>query len=106
MLDFREPVRLREVELVQITVLCRHCGSDRLVRNGHADNGKQKYKCQACGKQSREDPHQRKLSPEREAEILRAYEERPSMRGIARTFRISRNTLSALLKRGRPGSLP
>jgi transposase-like protein len=92
--------------MVQIAVLCRHCGSDRLVRNGHADNGKQKYKCHACGKQSREDPSSRRLSPQREAEILRAYEERPSMRGIARAFKISRNTLTTLLKRGRPSSLP
>jgi transposase-like protein len=92
--------------MVQVVVLCRHCGSDRLVKNGHADNGKQKYRCHACGRQSREDPHRRRLSPEREAEILRAYTERSSMRGIARTFRISRNTLTALLKRGRSNSLP
>lgn len=92
--------------MVQVTVSCRHCGSDRLVKNGHADSGKQKYKCHACGRQSREDPHQRQLSPQRETEILRAYEERPSMRGIARIFRISRNTLTALLKRGRSLSLP
>lgn len=92
--------------MVQITVLCRHCSSDRLVRNGHADNGKQKYKCHACGRQSREDPAQPGLSAEREAEIRRAYEERPSMRGVARTFKISRNTLTKLLKRGHSRSLP
>lgn len=92
--------------MVQITVLCRHCGSDRLVKNGHADNGKQKYKCHACGRQSREDPTSPGLSPEREAEILRAYEERQSMRGISRTFKISRMTLARLLKKGPESSLP
>ena len=92
--------------MVQITVLCRHCGSDRLVKNGHAANGKQKYKCHGCGKQSRENPASPGLSEERQAEILRAYEERQSMRGIARTFRISRMTLAALLKKGSESFLP
>jgi len=86
--------------MVQITVVCCHCGSDRLVRNGFARNGKQRYKCRGCSRQSREDPKEPGLSLQREAEIRRAYEERQSMRGIARTFKISRNTLAKLLKRG------
>ena len=92
--------------MVQITVVCRHCGSDRLVKNGHAGNGKQKYKCHGCGRQSRENPSPPGLSPKREAEILRAYEERQSRRGSARTFKISRMTLIRLLKKGPESSLP
>ena len=92
--------------MVQITVHCIHCESDQLVKNGRAKNGKQRYKCRTCGKQSRENPHVPGLSPEREAEIRRAYEERQSMRGIARTFKISRNTLTHLLKKGSHASSP
>jgi hypothetical protein len=33
-----------------------HCGSDALVRDGHAPNRKQKYHCHACGRRSRENP--------------------------------------------------
>lgn len=29
--------------------LCPHCGSTRMVRNGHAD-GLQRYKCRACNR--------------------------------------------------------
>ncbi len=42
--------------MVTITLHCSHCQSDALVRNGHAPNGKQLYRCRACGRQSRENP--------------------------------------------------
>jgi len=38
------------------TLSCSHCGNERLVRDGHAPNGKQKYRCYACGRRSRENP--------------------------------------------------
>ena len=92
--------------MVTITVLCRHCGSDRLAKDGFAPNGKQKYLCRACGKKSRQGPTGPRHSSERKAEILRAYQERQSMRGIARTFRISRNTLAAWVKGGSSAPSP
>jgi transposase-like protein len=81
-----------------VAVLCRHCGSDRLVKNGHNRRGKQLYKCHACSRQSREEPGSNAYSPERKAEILRAYEERSSLRGLTRTFGVSRTTVIAWLK--------
>ena len=38
--------------MVTQTVLCSHCGSPRLTRDGKAPNGKQKYLCHGCGKRS------------------------------------------------------
>jgi len=29
--------------------LCKHCGSDKAVKNGYVQ-GKQRYKCKTCGK--------------------------------------------------------
>ena len=40
--------------MVITVVYCPHCGSEEIVRNGKAPNGKQKYRCKACKKQSRE----------------------------------------------------
>jgi transposase-like protein len=34
--------------MITITVHCPHCGSEDLVRNGRAPNGKQNYRCRAC----------------------------------------------------------
>lgn len=77
---------------------CYHCGSEELVKNGHAPNGKQKYLCRSCGKSSREQAN-RGYSEARQEEIIRAYQERSSMRGIARTFGVSRTTLTKWLKK-------
>jgi transposase-like protein len=85
---------------------CRHCGSDYLVRYGIDSNGKQKYRCRACGKQSRANPGSNAYPNARKEEILRAYEERSSLRGLERTFGVSRNTVSAWLKKKRPASHP
>jgi hypothetical protein len=35
--------------MVTITLHCPHCQSDALVRNGHAPNGKQLYRCRCAG---------------------------------------------------------
>ena len=87
--------------MVTETILCAHCGSDDLIRFGFAPNGKQRYRCRACTRTSRKDPAPRRTPPERRDEILAAYEERSSMRGLARTFHVSRNTVSAWLKKSR-----
>jgi transposase-like protein len=79
---------------------CRFCGSDQLVRNGFGSNGKQRYKCRACGRQSREAPAPNGHTPERRGEILRVYQERSSLRGLERTFGVRRNTISAWLNKG------
>src|SRR5437868_3970756 len=63
-------------------IYCRHCASDDIVKNGFApNNGKQKYLCHACGRQSREDPSPNGYAEERKEEILRSYQERSSLRG-------------------------
>lgn len=78
---------------------CYHCGSEQIKRNGFAPNGKQKYLCQACGKASREKPIAKGYSEERKEEILKAYQERSSLRGLTRTFGVSRTTVSKWLKK-------
>ena len=73
--------------MVTITLHCPHCLSDALVRNGHAPNGKQLYRCRACGRQSRENPTPRAYPEARREEILHAYQERSSLCGLTRTDR-------------------
>src|SRR5229473_1817003 len=85
--------------MVTVTVHCPHCGSDALMRNGRSPNGKQKYRCRACQRQSRENPTPHAYPDERREEILRAYEERSSLRGLERTFGVSRNEVIAWIKK-------
>ncbi len=84
--------------MIQITKTCPHCGSSDLVSNGHNQkNGKQKYHCKSCDKYGTLDAALR-YSEERKEEILKAYFERPSMRGIERVFGVARQTVSTWLK--------
>jgi transposase-like protein len=85
--------------MVTITLSCRHCGSDRVVRNGHAPNGKQIYRCGACQRQSREHATPHVYPEHRRQEILRAYQERSSLRGLQRTFGVSRHTVVTWMKK-------
>jgi transposase-like protein len=87
--------------MVTQIITCYHCESENIVKNGKAPNGKQKYLCHDCGRQSREYPGSNAYAPERREEILRAYQERSSLRGLAHTFGISRNTLTRWLKKSR-----
>ncbi len=48
----------------------------------------------------RQDPQPNGYTEEQREEILRAYQERSSLRGLARTFGVSRNTVSDWLKKG------
>jgi len=85
--------------MVTITVTCPHCQSDQLIKYGHAAHGKQKYRCQACGRQSRQAPTPHAYPAAERETILRAYEERSSLRGLTRTFGVSRTTVSDWLKK-------
>ena len=85
------------------SVTCYHCGSENLKKNGKAPNGKQRYHCKDCNRASLENPDYG-YSEARKDEILKAYQERSSMRGITRTFGVSRTTLGVWLKKSRDDS--
>ncbi len=80
-------------------VSCRHCGSTRLVSIGAAPNGKRRYRCKECRKHGTENLVGRAYPESFRAQVLVAYQERCSMRGVCRIFGISRNTLIAWLKK-------
>jgi transposase-like protein len=92
--------------MVTVTVKCRHCGSDNLLRNGLTRNGKQRYHCKDCNRSSRDNPQPIGYSEAERLEILRAYEERSSLRGLTRTFGVARNTVSSWLKKKPTRSRP
>ena len=78
----------------EITYTCPRCESSNLVKNGKNRYGNQQFRCKDCSKSGVLNPKNRHTEAEKER-ILAAYRERPSMRGIARVFGISRNTLAA-----------
>ncbi len=82
-----------------VAVVCYHCGSAELVKAGLGSNGKQRYRCKACGRRSRESPQGPGHEDAFKEQIVAAYDERMSQRGIQRAFGVSRQTLSSWLKK-------
>jgi transposase-like protein len=80
-----------------ITKHCPECDSLNIVKNGKDYKGDPKFYCPDGGAYGTLDATGR-YTPERKEEILRAYQERPSMRGISRIFGVARQTLAGWLK--------
>ena len=85
--------------MVTITLTCPYGARDRLIRYGVTPNGQQRYRCGACGRQHREHPGSNAYSAAERDTILRAYQERRSLRELSRTFGVARNTVSVWLKK-------
>ncbi len=80
---------------------CPACASANTRLFGH-QSGKQRYRCRDCQKTWRDNPTSCETDPQRKAMILAAYHERMSMRGLARTFGVSRSTVTKWLKKSEP----
>jgi transposase-like protein len=80
-----------------ITYRCPRCQSEHLEKNGHSKSGKQKYHCKDCDAYGTLNPTVA-YPAERRAEILKAYQESSSLRGIERTFGVARQTVAKWLR--------
>lgn len=92
--------------MITITLKCRFCASEKLVRDGFTRNQKQRLRCRDCQRVSRENPAAPGYSEAEKERILNAYEERSSLRGLERTFGVSRKTVSVWLKKKTNSSPP
>ena len=82
----------------KITYECTRCQSLNIVKNGLTKQGKQKFHWHTCGAYGTLNPTV-KYPPERKEEIIRAYQERSSLRGLERIFGVSRQTVATWLKK-------
>jgi insertion element IS1 protein InsB len=91
--------------MIQVVVAksCPRCKSTDILKNGTDYKGDQKYHCNACRTYGTLDAASG-YTPERNEEILHAYQERPSMRGIQRVFGTERTTLARWLKQKAQGA--
>jgi IS1 family transposase/transposase-like protein len=76
-----------------ITYRCRECNSPNIVKNGTNKCGNQQYHCKDCGVYRVLEPKQQ-YPPEKKQTVLKAYLERPSLRGLARIFGMARQTIA------------
>jgi transposase-like protein len=77
---------------------CRVCRSNNLIKKGYEKNGNPRVKCKDCNS-----VRVAELKPvyteERKAEIIKAYQERASLRGVSRIYGVAKQTLSDWIKK-------
>jgi len=84
---------------------CRKCHSTELTKNGTNVCGNPQYHCKICGAYGVLEPRERYTEEEKEL-IIKAYQERPSLRGIERSHGVCRQSLAAWLKKSRAAATP
>jgi transposase-like protein len=90
--------------MVTEIVLCRHCQSQNVIKHGVIKHGPdqqntQRFRCHDCARTFQKPEADRSYTPAFRAQVLASYQERASMRGVARIFGISRLTLADWLKK-------
>jgi len=88
--------------MVLVPLLCPHCKSDQVVKNEHSTKGKQRYKCKnpECGCTAFVGEYTYNgCDPKVKQDILKQTVNGSGTRAIARTLKISPNTVTATLKK-------
>ena len=57
---------------------CRQCGSERIHKNGHANNGAQRAKCLECGRTFHLEPKGPRYDQKFKDQVVAAYQDRMS----------------------------
>ena len=76
-----------------IVHVCQRCGSERIRKNGRAENGDQRAKCLDCERTFILEPAGPHYSPAFKGQVVAAYQDRMSIRGITRTFGVCYETV-------------
>ena len=72
---------------------CPECHSQSVVKNGHIHNGKQRHRCNDCGRQFVDRPKNQPISDETKTLIDRLLLEKIPLAGIARVAGVSASWL-------------
>ena len=72
---------------------CPICASSQTVKNGRIHNGKQRFKCQNCGRQFVRQPTKKVVNQATRELIDRLLKGRISLAGIARAAQVSEQCL-------------
>ena len=79
---------------------CPRCGEvERVRRYGRTRSGSERLYCNVCRRAFTPAPKSRSLTADKAALILNALAEKMPLIGVCRTFKVSPNTVYALLKK-------
>lgn len=72
---------------------CPKCHSSKFVKNGHTHYGKQRFRCQHCGRQFVNNPSRQPISQDKRDLIDKLLKERLALAAIARVAEVSERWL-------------
>lgn len=84
--------------MITKTYTCHRCQSTNIVKYGRTAKGTPRYQCKDCGIVSVLEVDDR-YSPERQTQVLQAYQERGRFRGIVRVFGLDHVTVMNWVKK-------
>jgi len=80
-------------------ILCPHCKSSDLQKNGHSENGTQRWRCKCCGKSFQLSYRYNARVPGVKEQIIGLTLNSSGVRDIGRILKISNNTVVTELKK-------
>ncbi|MBK7475709.1 MAG: IS1 family transposase [Haliscomenobacter sp.] len=83
-------------------IVCRYCESADLVKNGHALNGPQRYRCNQCRKSFLLDYAYNAWDPGVKEQIDEQTRNGSGVRDVGRNLKIAKGTVMAHLKKKKP----
>jgi transposase-like protein len=83
----------------QQTILCPHCDSKNLQKNGHRSNGYQRWRCNVCGKSFQQEYRYNARKQGVKEQIIELTLNSSGIRDISRILKISTNTVTSVLKK-------
>ena len=75
--------------------VCARCGSEKMRKNGHTVRGAQRAKCLECERTFILEPKGPRYDAVFREAVVAAYQDRMSFAGIARTFGVCYQTVTA-----------
>ena len=82
-----------------IQIICRHCKNEELVKNGHSENGTQRYRCNSCKGSFQTGYSYNAWVPGIKEQIETQTLNSSGVRDISRNLKIARNTIVSELKK-------
>jgi len=80
-------------------VKCTLCNSENLVKNGHSENGTQRWFCSDCKKSFQLEYRYNAWKPGIKNQIIDLTMNSSGVRDISRTLHINKNTFVSVLKK-------
>jgi len=80
-------------------ILCPHCGSSDLQKNGHSENGTQRWRCVHCRKSFQLSYRYNARKPVVKEQIVELTLNSSGVRDIGRILGINKNTVVSELKK-------